>query len=207
MPRLTASEMERLLNRNGIVHLAVVTDDGSPLVVPLGYVYRDRRILLTARERVTWLEHIRRDPRVCLSIDSPRYPLAKVTVRGEAMIVHEPGEDDEWRDLRVPLRVNEHTGPVVVQSDGSEEWMLDLGSDAGLAPVRCFVGIGQRTIIDERRMLPFRRFRCEPGRHRPFVDYFLNHPFVGENIVDTLQLERANATLAMALLTVLLNDS
>ena len=36
MPRLTASEMERLLNRNGIVHLAVVTDDGSPLVVPLG---------------------------------------------------------------------------------------------------------------------------------------------------------------------------
>ena len=125
MPCLTASEMERLLNRNGIVHLAVVTDDGSPLVVPLGYVYRDRRILLTARERVTWLEHIRRDPRVCLSIDSPRYPLAKVTERGEAMIVHEPGEDDEWRDLRVPLRVNEHTGPVVVQSDGSEEWMLD----------------------------------------------------------------------------------
>lgn len=125
MPRLTAEEMERLLARNGIVHLAVVTEDGSPLVVPLGYIYRDRQILLTARERVAWLGHIRRDPRVCLSIDSPRYPLSKVTVRGEAMIVHEPGEDDKWRDRRVPLPISDHTGPLAVRADGVEEWALD----------------------------------------------------------------------------------
>src|ERR1051325_6920934 len=112
MPRLRADEMERHLHRNGIVHLAVVTDDGSPLVVPLGYVYRDRQILLTARESVSWLEHIRRDPRVCLSIDSPRYPLAKVTVRGVAEIVFEPGEDDRWRDRRVPLPTSEQRGPI-----------------------------------------------------------------------------------------------
>jgi nitroimidazol reductase NimA-like FMN-containing flavoprotein (pyridoxamine 5'-phosphate oxidase superfamily) len=125
MPRLSADEIERLLNRNGIVHLAVVTDDGSPLVVPLGYVYRDRQILLTARERVAWLGHLRREPRVCLSIDSPRYPLAKVTVRGEARIVHEPGEDDLWRDRRVPVPVDDHTGPLDVRPDGVEEWALD----------------------------------------------------------------------------------
>ncbi|MDH4145159.1 MAG: pyridoxamine 5'-phosphate oxidase family protein [Acidimicrobiia bacterium] len=125
MPRLTAPEIERLLTRNGIVHLAVVTDDGSPLVVPLAYVYRDRQILLTARERVSWLDHIRREPRVCLSIDSPRYPLAKVTVRGEAQIVFEPGDDDQWRDRRVPLAVDDHRGPLVVHPDGREEWTLD----------------------------------------------------------------------------------
>jgi nitroimidazol reductase NimA-like FMN-containing flavoprotein (pyridoxamine 5'-phosphate oxidase superfamily) len=125
MPRLTAQEIERLLSRNGIVHLAVVADDGSPLVVPLGYVYRDRQILLTARERVTWLGHIRRDPRVCLSIDSPRYPLAKVTVRGEATIVYEPGEDDQWRDRRVPVAMSDRSGPIAVRPDGVEEWALD----------------------------------------------------------------------------------
>ncbi|MFN0090091.1 MAG: pyridoxamine 5'-phosphate oxidase family protein [Acidimicrobiales bacterium] len=125
MPRLTAEEMDRLLTRNGIVHLAVITDDGSPLVVPLGYVYRDRQILLTARERVAWLGHIRRDARVCLSIDSPRYPLAKVTVRGEAVIVFEPGEDDRWRDLRLPVPTSDHTGPLVVGPDGVEEWTFD----------------------------------------------------------------------------------
>lgn len=124
MPRLNAEEMERLLLRNGIVHLAVTTDDGSPLVVPLGYVYRDRQILLTAREGVSWLAHIRRDPRVCLSIDSPRYPLSKVTVRGEAEIVHEPGDDDLWRDRRVPVPLSDHTGPLAVHPDGTEEWDL-----------------------------------------------------------------------------------
>ena len=56
MPRLTIEEIDRLLARNGIVRLAVVADDGSPLVVPLGYVYRDRRVLLTARERVGLVE-------------------------------------------------------------------------------------------------------------------------------------------------------
>jgi nitroimidazol reductase NimA-like FMN-containing flavoprotein (pyridoxamine 5'-phosphate oxidase superfamily) len=125
MPRLVAEEIERLLSRNGIVHLAVVTDDGSPLVVPLGYVYRDRQILLTARERVAWLGHLRRDPRVCLSIDSPRYPLAKVTVRGEATIVYEPGDDDRWRDRRVPLPTSDRSGPITVRPDGVEEWALD----------------------------------------------------------------------------------
>lgn len=125
MPRLSPDEMERLLRRNGIVHLAVVTDDGTPLVVPLGYVYRDRQILLTARESVSWLGHIRRDPRVCLSIDSPIYPLSKVTVRGVAEIVHEPGEDDQWRDRRVPVAVTDHTGPLTVHPDGTEEWALD----------------------------------------------------------------------------------
>lgn len=125
MPRLNADEMERLLSRNGIVHLAVTTDDGSPLVVPLGYVYRDRKVLLTARERVAWLGHIRRDPRVCLSIDSKIYPLSKVTVRGTAVIEHEPGQDDEWRDVRLPLPVTDHTGPLTVGPDGVEEWALD----------------------------------------------------------------------------------
>jgi nitroimidazol reductase NimA-like FMN-containing flavoprotein (pyridoxamine 5'-phosphate oxidase superfamily) len=119
--------MERLLSRNGIVRLAVVTDDGSPLVVPLGYVYRDRHILLTARERVAWLGHIRRDPRVCLSIDSSHYPLAKITVRGEATIRFEPGDDDQWRDLRVPLPTSDRTGPLVVHPDGAEEWALVEG--------------------------------------------------------------------------------
>lgn len=124
MPRLTNEELERLLSRNGIVHLAVISDDGSPLVVPLGYVYRDRRILLTAREKVGWLGHLRRDPRVCLSIDLPWYPLAKVTIRGEAVIDFEPGEDDAWRDCRLPL-VAGAPGPLAVHPDGTEEWALD----------------------------------------------------------------------------------
>jgi hypothetical protein len=36
-------------------------------------------------------------------VDQPFYPLRKVTVTGRAEIVHEPGQDDEWRHLRIPL--------------------------------------------------------------------------------------------------------
>ena len=62
---------------------------------------------------------------MCLSIDSSRYPLAKVTVRGEATIVYEPGDDDHWRDRRVPLPTSDRSGPIVVRPDGAEEWALD----------------------------------------------------------------------------------
>jgi hypothetical protein len=46
-----------------------------------------------------FLADIRRDPRVGLSIDEDPLPYRKVTIRGTARILHEPGNDDEWRDL------------------------------------------------------------------------------------------------------------
>ena len=90
-----------------------ITNAGTAPIAPFAYrEARDRQILLTARESVSWLDHIRRDPRVCLSIDSPRYPLSKVTVRGEAEIVYEPGHDDQWRDRRVPVPLSDQFAMV-----------------------------------------------------------------------------------------------
>ena len=103
MPKMSDDEIERLLTRTGLVRIGTISGDGSPLVVPVGYLYRDGQILMTARAKVAWLEGIRRDPRVCLTIDDGRYPLPKVTVKGTAEIRHEPGEDDLWRDRRLPL--------------------------------------------------------------------------------------------------------
>ena len=37
--------------------------------------------------------------RIGLSIDEDALPYRKVTLQGVARIVHEPGEDDVWRDL------------------------------------------------------------------------------------------------------------
>lgn len=124
---MSPEEIEELLSRKGggVVRIATINEDGSPLVVPLGYVYRDREILLTARAKVGWLANIRRDRRVCLSVDLDTYPLPKVTIRGNAQIVHEPGEDDLWRDVRMPPPMSDHQGPVEVRADGREEWTLD----------------------------------------------------------------------------------
>ena len=45
-----------------------------------------------------FLANIRRDQRVGFSIDEDPLPYRKVTIRGVARIVHEPGGDDVWRD-------------------------------------------------------------------------------------------------------------
>jgi hypothetical protein len=122
MPKLTADEIDRLIARPSLVRVATVGADGWPMLVPVAYLYIDGEILLTAREKVSWLENIRRDPRVCLTIDENRYPLAKVTIQGEAEIRHEPGEDDLWRDRRLPLDGPTPPAPRVVHDDGTEEW-------------------------------------------------------------------------------------
>lgn len=111
MPKLNDGELEQLLTRNGLLRIATVGEDGWPLVVPVGYLYRDSEIMITAREKVTWLADIRRDPRVCITIDDGRYPLPKVTIKGIAEIRHEPGDDDLWRDRRLPLDAPEPPAP------------------------------------------------------------------------------------------------
>jgi nitroimidazol reductase NimA-like FMN-containing flavoprotein (pyridoxamine 5'-phosphate oxidase superfamily) len=125
MPKLTSEETEQMLSRGrGILRLGTIRPDGAPVVVPLRFTYRDRTVYLTARARAKWLEDIRRDPRVCVSIDDTDYERKKVTIRSKARVVYEPGEDDKWRDLRLPLRRSSWTGPTRLAT-GEEEWIFD----------------------------------------------------------------------------------
>jgi nitroimidazol reductase NimA-like FMN-containing flavoprotein (pyridoxamine 5'-phosphate oxidase superfamily) len=122
MPKLSPDEIEEMLGRpRGHLHLATISADGSPSVVPIGFTFRDRTIYLTARARNQWLADIRRDPRVSVSIDDFDYYRRKIIVKGEAKVVYEPGQDDEWRDLRLPLATDYWEGPRE-QPDGTVEW-------------------------------------------------------------------------------------
>lgn len=123
MPKLTADEIEDVLQRSAIVRVGTIAADGYPLIVPTQYVYRNRKILLTARAKVSWLENIRRDPRACLVVDESRYPVRKVTIKGKAEIVYEPGFDDEWRDVRVPLADETTRAPEC--DEVGQEWTYD----------------------------------------------------------------------------------
>lgn len=129
MPRMSDSEIDTLLSRAGLVRIATIDAEGAPLVVPVGYVYRDREILMTARQKVTWLADIRRDPRVCLTIDTDRYPLSKVTIRGRAEVRYEPGQDDEWRDVRLPL-ADEATRAAADTLGNDEPWPFEAAYHA-----------------------------------------------------------------------------
>jgi PPOX class probable F420-dependent enzyme len=100
MPRMTEGEIVAFLDEPGhLVRIGTIDRDGYPSVVPTWFIQRDGLILFTPRGPAACLANLRRDPRIGLSIDEDALPYRKVTVRGTARIVHEPGEDDVWRDL------------------------------------------------------------------------------------------------------------
>lgn len=100
MPPLAHAEIRQLLDEPGhLLRVGTIDHDGFPRVVPIWYIHRDGEIVFTPRARSVFLANLRRDPRVGLSIDEEPLPYRKVTVQGEARLVHDLGEDDLWRDL------------------------------------------------------------------------------------------------------------
>ena len=100
MPKLTDAERDAFLaERKVVMKIGVVRPDGSPYVTPLWFIHEDGAVWFTPRERSEWFDCLRRDPRCSLCIDEQPLPYRKVIVEGRAKLVHDVGEDDEWRDL------------------------------------------------------------------------------------------------------------
>jgi len=100
MPALTTSERDSFLQELGILcRIATVTPDGAPYVTPAWFIAHEGRVYITPRARSAWLEHIRNDPRVSITIDEEAHPYRKVRLDGRARIDYDAGHDDQWRDL------------------------------------------------------------------------------------------------------------
>jgi PPOX class probable F420-dependent enzyme len=100
MPKMSDDEVRAFLDEPGhLVRIGTVDADGMPRVVPTWFVVVDGEVLFTPRGPAVFLGNLRRDPRIGLSIDEDALPYRKLTVQGRARIVHEPGDDDVWRDL------------------------------------------------------------------------------------------------------------
>ena len=100
MPKLTDTELAAFLDESGhLLRLATVDADGMPRVVPVWFTHRSGSILFTPRAESVFLANLRRDPRIGLSIDEDPLPYRKVSAQGHAEMVHEVGNDDEWRDV------------------------------------------------------------------------------------------------------------
>ena len=99
MPKLTTTEQNLFLNeREILMRIAVTREDGSPLVTPIWYLYEEDAIFFTPREKSEWFSCLRLDPRVALCIDEQALPYRKVLIEGNAKLVHDIKEDDQWRE-------------------------------------------------------------------------------------------------------------
>ena len=117
---MTVAERDELLERRGVLcRIATVKPDGAPHVTPVWFVRDGGDICITPRKESAWLGHIRRDPRVALTIDEEGGQYRKVTVEGLARIAFDVGRDDEWRDLyrRIAKRY--------VPDDGAEHYIQE----------------------------------------------------------------------------------
>lgn len=88
---LDAAARDALLRQPIVGRLATIDDDGYPMIVPVWFDWEGTAFLIVARARSRYLAHLRRDPRVALSIVAPDDPDVRVHVRGRAAIIAGPG--------------------------------------------------------------------------------------------------------------------
>jgi len=87
MPRMTKKQLGEFLNGAHVAKLSVVRADGSPFVAPVYYQWDGTVFYIVGRKKASWAENIRREPRVTLLIDEPKYPYPRVTIQGKAKVV------------------------------------------------------------------------------------------------------------------------
>jgi nitroimidazol reductase NimA-like FMN-containing flavoprotein (pyridoxamine 5'-phosphate oxidase superfamily) len=124
--------------------VASLRRDGSPMAVPLGYLYEDGWIYFSMNPETAGTKRIRRDRRVCLSIYNDRYPVRFAIITGEAEEFPDPQQALERRkfmrnmghvagelDLDAYFALHEQGGRVVFRVRVEPEQVASM--DAGKA--------------------------------------------------------------------------
>jgi nitroimidazol reductase NimA-like FMN-containing flavoprotein (pyridoxamine 5'-phosphate oxidase superfamily) len=114
--------------------------DGSPIGVPLGYLYEDGWIYFSMNPETSGTKRILRDPRVCVAVYNDHYPVKFAIITGLAEVYDDPGHQLEKRkflrnmghvggemDLEEYFRLHEQGGRVVfrVRVDAAEVASMD----------------------------------------------------------------------------------
>ena len=100
MPKLSEHEMtEFLAERGHLARIATVRPGGAPSVVPVWFIFERDSILITPRKHSAFLQNIRHERRVAISIDEDAGLYRKVIFEGPVDILFEVGEDRKWDDV------------------------------------------------------------------------------------------------------------
>ncbi len=88
---LPRADIDRLLQRPLVARLATVDPDGYPAIVPVWIDWDGTAAWLVVRAQASYVDDIRRDARVGLSVVADDDPDLRVQVRGRATIIEGPG--------------------------------------------------------------------------------------------------------------------
>ena len=136
---MSKEEMDSFLNQKLLARLATNRSDGYPHATPLYYIWDGEAIwfILDTRERPRQhIRNLRRDPKLCLVIDSDRRPeqggifdAQGVTIRGTAELFT---DDNLTRDL-LPKVTRKYFGE---EADQYAQALLEDGSQRVIVKVK-----------------------------------------------------------------------
>lgn len=89
---------QELLDRD-LVRLAYVAKDGTPRVVPIGFVWNGSEVVMCTSTNAPKLVSLRRNPAVALTVDTEVHPPKILLMRGEAVLDEVEGIPDEYLQM------------------------------------------------------------------------------------------------------------
>ncbi|HEV7665157.1 MAG TPA: pyridoxamine 5'-phosphate oxidase family protein [Chloroflexota bacterium] len=101
---IESPELDAFLSQALVASLSYLSADGYPASVPLWYDWDGEAFWLVPSPGAEWAAHVRRNPRVSLSISESTAPLRRVLARGPIHAVDDDaGGASQWRGVEARL--------------------------------------------------------------------------------------------------------
>lgn len=117
MPTMTNRQINQFLARPLIAHVTTLRSDGSAHTVPVWYQYDDARFYVFTPSLSVKITHLKRDPRLTISIASEDEPYRYVVASGVAVLNVERALE---RGGAIASRYRGEDGPAFVQAVDTE---------------------------------------------------------------------------------------
>jgi Pyridoxamine 5'-phosphate oxidase len=92
---------QRLLNSSALARLAYVAHDGSPRLIPIGFLWTGSDVVMVTYPSSAKIAALRRRPEVALTIDVLGPPPEVLMLRGEVTLEPAGGVPDEYRQIQL----------------------------------------------------------------------------------------------------------
>ena len=97
---LGPEELAELLRRPLVARIASMGADGYPHITPMWHCWKDGAIWFVCRRQSRVADHVRLQPRVCVSVASDDLPYTRTTIHGSAVIMNPgPPSSADWRSI------------------------------------------------------------------------------------------------------------
>lgn len=91
--------ISREMLERDLARLAYVAEDGTPRVIPIGFVWNGSTVVMCTATNAPKLASLRESPSVAITIDTESHPPKILLIRGEALLDEVAGIPEEYLEM------------------------------------------------------------------------------------------------------------